>query len=639
MNNINNIKIIADNKDTTNFDYDIKYIDEYNFEIVITFIFGSNLNLKILNKYGDDEIDISFTETDNNKIVNSPFKLLLNDSEFIGKIPKIIHQSHTDNLSLRLKNATYTWKLMNNDYKYMYWTNELSDKYIYENCDEMIKEAYFSLYERSYKLDILRLCILYEFGGLWSDIFSECIDSIDKIINDEINIVIVKDNLCQSFIAVEPKNDVIKYILDFTVNRVLNFNKYNDDYHWIKGDINSVTGSTIFSIGLNRYLDRNPNSLISDEFIQYNSNKILLLDHKTEYNIRYIFKNDSKIIRTKYENYQKDISKHNYSKYFDSGYIIKKKLPETNINNIKKDSRNLFQIWINNDKYGSNYISEKMYYCYNTWVEKNPELNYIFLDNNSIIELFKRQREFPHLLEAYNKIKAFAFKADLARYYLMYKFSGTYVDIDSYCINNINELTDGFDLVLSYDQNKTEIQQAFIYSRNPKLDFFKQLINICIINILVENTDDGDLGITGPKLFGRIAQQVLGYLDKESEFSVHGLKIKIINYYLNLPLPKGCWINSSIKYKVDGYILTALCKSQSGYIENKVTFVPRDTLKNINGFIKGNTKASFSFSKGSGFFIYNDRIYIVSKYAEYNEERHILGGNDFAEMYENNDIF
>jgi mannosyltransferase OCH1-like enzyme len=648
MININNIEIISYNKNTTVFDYDITYIDEYNFKITIKFISGNVLNLKILNKYGDEEINISFTETDNTKIINLPFKLILDDSKYVGKIPKIIHQSYTNNLLPRLKNATHTWQLMNNTYKYMYWTDELSDKYIYENFDEKVKEAYFCLYARAYKSDILRLCILYEFGGLWCDISSECFFSFDKIISDEINIVLVKDNpsqvsngnIYQAFIAVEPNNDIIKYVLDITVDRVLNFTQYDIDYPWIHNETIAVTGPTIFAIALNKYLNRNPQKIFNEGFINNNKNKILLLDHTIENNIGYIFKNNVKFVRTKYENFQNDRTTPHYSKLFSSGFIVKKKIPETNVNNITINSNNLFQIWINNDNYGSNYVSEKMYYCYTTWIEKNSELNNIFLDNKSIIKLFEKEEEFPLLLKAYNKIKVFAFKADLARYYLMYKFSGMYVDIDSYCVNNLKELTQDFDLVLSYDCDKSSISQAFIYSGKPKLEIFRSLIHHCIENILNENTSDGDTGITGPKLFGKLAQNLFDYTDKKgSEFSLDDLKIKMINYYLNLPLPKGHWINSSINYKVDGYILTTLCKSRTGYVENKVTFIPRDTLYNVNGVIKGNTQAYFSFSEGSGFYVYGERIYCVSKYSGYNEERHILGGNDFAKMYENNNIF
>jgi mannosyltransferase OCH1-like enzyme len=643
--NITNFEIVSNNKDTSTFNYNITFIDDYKFQIVISFISGSTLTLKITDKFSSNNISINFTNTDNLKVMTSPFKLILNNSVYNCKIPKIIHQSYTGNLKPRLKNATYTWQLMNSTYKYMYWTDELSDKYIYDKTDERMKEAYFSLYARAYKSDILRLCILYEYGGIWTDISSECFYSFDKIINqnNDINIVIVKDspsqitngNIYQAFIAVEPKNNIIKYVLDITVDRVLNFNQYDVDYPWIHNETVAVTGPTIFAIALNKYLNRNPRQIFTENFLNVESDHILLLNHKIENGIGYIFDDKTKFVRTKYENYTKDRTTPHYSKYFSSGFITKKKISLKNVDDITVDSNNLFQIWISNDNYGSNYVSDKMYNCIHTWINKNPELNYIFLDNQRLINLFKKDYEFPLLLEAYEKIKAFAFKADLARYYLMYKFSGLYVDIDSYCVSNVKNLTSGFDLVMSYDCNKSNISQALIYSGKPRLEIFKQLIEGCITNILNEDISGGDLGITGPKLFGKIAEKIFGYSSKGNNFNFDNLKIKIINYYVDLPLPKGSWIRSSFGYSVRGYKLKTICKSSSGNKKNIVSFIPTDTLDNVNGQIKGNTKVNFSFTQGSGFYVYDEIIYSISKYSGYNEERHILGGNDFTECFYN----
>ena len=114
---------------------------------------------------------------------------------------------------------------------------------------------------------------------------------------------------------------------------------------------------------------------------------------------------------------------------------------------------------------------------------------------------------------------------------------------------------------------------------------------------------------------------------------------KIITYCINLPLPRGPWINSSFNSSVKSNILTTYCKSNSGNIKNVLYFAPRDILSNQNGKIVGNTNIKFSFSDGSGFYIYNNKIYCISKYAGYNEERHLLGGNDFANMFKMNNVF
>ena len=66
-----------------------------------------------------------------------------------------------------------------------------------------------------------------------------------------------------------------------------------------------------------------------------------------------------------------------------------------------------------------------------------------------------------------------------------------------------------------------------MYSKNPREEIFELLVNSCIKNILSKNTLDGDTGITGPKLFGKVAQKLLNYLQKGSEFTHNNLKIKI----------------------------------------------------------------------------------------------------------------
>ena len=647
MNNssdISNIHIKANHKDTTIFFYNIKYINNYAFEILLNITLGNEVELQFFNKYGLEKIDFLFKNKQNKDLITTPFKLVKEDCDAINKIPKIIHQSYTSSMLPRLLNATYTWQLMNNNYKYMYWNDDNCDEYIYTLCNEKIKDAYFSLYSRAYKSDIFRLCVLYEYGGFWTDISSECEYSLDNLLNRDINLVIVKDNpsqvtngnIYQAFIAVEKNNEIIKYILDLTVDRVLNFSDYDKMYPWIHNETIAVTGPTIFAIALNNYLKRPGKSFFKDEFIEFNSNKILLLDHFPGF----IFYNDLKIVTTKYENFQKDRTTPHYSKLFSEGYILKKKIPIKNIEDIKESSINFFQIWISKDKYGGNFLTDKMHNSFTTWITKNPEINYIFVNEEIIIKLIKNETKFPNLLKAYNSVSVFAFKADLIRYYLLYKYGGYYADIDSYCVNSLSDLIKDVDVVLSYDCEKTSISQGFIYSKNPGVKLFEELINQSILNILSKNITDGDTGITGPKLFGKVARNLFNYLEKGSEFQINGLNVKIITYCLNLPVPEGSWLKSSFKSSITSNMLTTYCKSKSGKMyKNKLYFLPGDILSNNDGRIIGNTSVTFSFSDGSGFYIYNNKIYGVSKYAEYNEERHVLGGNDFAIMFKKNKIF
>jgi hypothetical protein len=161
-----------------------------------------------------------------------------------------------------------------------------------------------------------------------------------------------------------------------------------------------------------------------------------------------------------------------------------------------------------------------------------------------------------------------------------------------------------------------------------------------ITNILDEHITDGDCGITGPVLFGKIAQSELNYLQKGNDFIIGDLKIRMINYTFHLKIPEGPWQITSNNIDIKSNILTTYCRSPSGSsIKNVVRFMPGDKLFNINGKLVGNRNVQFSFSDGSGFYIYNNKIYSVSKYDGYNDERHILGGNDFANLFQAKDVF
>jgi len=75
-----------------------------------------------------------------------------------------------------------------------------------------------------------------------------------------------------------------------------------------------------------------------------------------------------------------------------------------------------------------------------TWIRENPEYEYRFYDDDDIIDFIKS--DFPAYLNAYNRIKYGASKADLWRYLIIYKYGGVYADIDCRCINPLRQWVD-----------------------------------------------------------------------------------------------------------------------------------------------------------------------------------------------------
>jgi mannosyltransferase OCH1-like enzyme len=640
--NISNLLIKSDydNNNNTIFEFDINYINEYIFYLEVKIIHGSGVTMTFIDKYYPDlSFDIEISGNYYNNDIISKFKLIKDEEEYRYKIPKIIHQSYKKNVKKNMYNAIATWKMMNINYTYKYWDDDDCYNLILSHFDNKVKNAYNSLYAGAYKSDIFRLCLLYIYGGIWADISSVCKYPLDKLLEENINLIIVKDtpsqvtngNIYQAFIIVEPNNEIIKYILDFTVDRVINFERYDRLYPYIKGETIAVSGPTVFATALNRFLGRIDNSLIKDDYINIESYRIKLLDHFAGR----IMMKDFKICSTKYMKWGQDRTNRHYSDLFRIGYVNKKQIKDIKVNG--KDGVTLFQIWIQND-----YVSYDMYNAIQSWIQKNPNLNYTLLTNEKILKLIKDDIEFPLLYDAYNKIKPFAYKSDLIRYFIMYKYGGVYSDIDTICINSIESFYNNYDFVISTDIDNSSLCNAFICSKKGNT-FFKVLLHAVINNIINNISGKSDLYITGS---GILSETFLAYFGVEKpiqsgDFNSRFFKYKILKYNFNLPLPSGGWMNSSRNYSViRGNILKAECRGLNGeWVNNEIVFSLGDVLDNRDGKLVNNTEFEYKETPGSGLMFSDDRVYINSKYFNYNKERLIMDGNDFAKMYNDKDIF
>lgn len=632
--NISNL-IIKKNGFDTLFDFTITYKDETSFLLNIKFLYGEPILVSFINKNDQNEMIHITINTSCEQIITTPFKLILDESALKNKIPKIIHQSYTNTVNSHLFTTISTWKEMNINYDYMYWNDDDCYRFIKDNFDKSVLEAYNMLYAGAYKSDIFRLCVLYIYGGIWTDISSLCEVPLDKIINNE-NLIIVKDtddvqtrygNIYQAFIITEPKNNIILYILQFTVNRVINNVEFNNNHPQCANQTIAVTGPTIFAMGLNSFINRPVDITIRDNEIYFNDMNIKLLQH----NPGQIMYNDTKIITTKRDDWVKGRTTAHYSELFNQGYIFKKKVMDVFTNS---DSLNVYQIWIQDQ-----YVSNNMYNSIQTIFQYNPNINYTLLTNEKIITLLNEDTEFENLLNAYKSIKPYAYKSDLTRLYILYKNGGVYIDIDFICTYNITSLCNNKELVLCKDIGNTSISNGFIFAEKGN-SFLKYCIIECIKNIMNKKRD-GDLSITGPIFMGKCFCSFYNITGQIPNTIKDHPNINILEYKFNLPLPKGGWIHSSRKYYVTkGNILHAECRRMNGdWLTNDVIFNINDDLNNDDGRIVGNSNFVYNEVSGSGLVYDNNNILFSSKYETYNSERIILKGNDFANMYRNNDIY
>lgn len=161
-------------------------------------------------------------------------------------IPKIIHQIWIGNNNPPI-NLMNTWKEKHPDYEYIYWTEEEIKK---RNLILQCQKKFDIINEIVGKVDILRLEILYNYGGIYIDADSICIEKLDDIFIEQ-----------SAFATYENENIREKLVATGTMGFEKNHKLCKDILNWIESSesdkyINNY--KAWYSVGpacLTRFLD------------------------------------------------------------------------------------------------------------------------------------------------------------------------------------------------------------------------------------------------------------------------------------------------------------------------------------------------------------------------------------------------
>jgi mannosyltransferase OCH1-like enzyme len=161
----------------------------------------------------------------------------------------------------------------------------------------------------------------------------------------------------------------------------------------------------------------------------------------------------------------------------------------------------------------------------------NPEFDIYLYDDQDRINFIKDNFD-PDVLDAYNSLIPGAFKADLWRYCIIYKYGGIYIDIKYHIYTPLIELikeseytfvnTDSGLCTDSYDGK--EIQNTFFIS-SPNNNIFLDSINEIVTKTKNKDYGQNRLDITGPCVLTRNINKIHG-----KEFDKH---IKLNYIYRN----------------------------------------------------------------------------------------------------------
>lgn len=157
---------------------------------------------------------------------------------------------------------------------------------------------------------------------------------------------------------------------------------------------------------------------------------------------------------------------------------------------------NIFQTW------NTKTLPTKMSECVESMKLCNPEFKYYLFDDDDCRDFLKNNFD-AEILYSYDTLIPGAFKADLWRYCILYKFGGIYLDIKYKCINGFKFLTLTDDEYFVRDRyeasNKLAIYNALIICKagNPKL---LKCIKKVVENVRNRYYGPSELHITGPSM-------------------------------------------------------------------------------------------------------------------------------------------
>ncbi len=436
--------------------------------------------------------NINQTYSNNNKFLNS-FKNIDN------LIPLNIFQTwNTDKLPKKMYENINLLKKQNPEFNYYLYTDEMCREFIRDNFSSNILNAYDKLIPGAYKADLWRLCILYRFGGIYLDIKYICIGKFKLIYLTNKN-YLVRDlfaynqyGIYNALMCSDKNNPLLMDIINKIVENVEN-NYYGTNSL-------EITGPTC----LNKF------------FTQTEIKKFEL-----SFNGNYIYYDKTPILKM-YKEYrleQKKFGTIHYGILWNNRNVYNMQL-------CNKIPLNIFQTW-NTDK-----LPHKMYNNIKLLQEQNPEFNY-YLYTDEMCHEFIKNNFSSDVLTAFDKLKPGAYKADLWRLCILYKFGGIYLDIKYSCVTNFKLLSLTNKNYFVRDrliENEYGIYNALICStpNNPIL--------IQCINKIVENTKNNFYGTNPLEVTGPLCLNKFFIQDdiKNLELSFNG------NYILhnNIPILK-----------------------------------------------------------------------------------------------------
>jgi mannosyltransferase OCH1-like enzyme len=165
-------------------------------------------------------------------------------------IPKIIWQTYKlpqNGLAPYMKAAAQTWIDMNPNYEYKYMDDTQAEKFVLDEYGSEWHKIFIDCPVGVMRGDLWRYLVIYKYGGVYTDLDTECQEPIDVWLNKDYDFIVCPENeihFCQWTFASSPGNPVLKSVLDEIKQRFISPDYTRDHF------VHELTGPGVWTRGI-----------------------------------------------------------------------------------------------------------------------------------------------------------------------------------------------------------------------------------------------------------------------------------------------------------------------------------------------------------------------------------------------------
>lgn len=179
-------------------------------------------------------------------------------------IPKKIHQTwETKNITPGIQSYIDKLKNLNPDFDYKLYDKDDRETFLKEHFDDKVFQAYSRIVPGAMKTDLWRYCLLYEYGGIFSDIDLDYISPLPEVINgfsfvcpiDLDNDFNSPHQALNGFLCSSPGHPILKHCIDLVVSNVI-----DGDWDPLEHHCLDLSGPGALGMSVNFFMGREKRS-------------------------------------------------------------------------------------------------------------------------------------------------------------------------------------------------------------------------------------------------------------------------------------------------------------------------------------------------------------------------------------------